>query len=159
MAAFESALGPIAWILHEGLRAIGGRLAIALFGDAAELLSDGAPRLRAVPGLSTGGGTAFAADALELATHTFDMTNPRRPRFAYVASNGDWYDTAAGVACIHELRAHGVPTIHVAIGCAPLSVDADRARKQRPQPTAREEAAQPTGACAAACTHHPRRRA
>jgi Mg-chelatase subunit ChlD len=126
MRAFEFALGPIAWILYEGLRAVGGRLAIALFGDGAELLSDGSTRLREVPGLSTGGGTAFAADALELAANRLDMTNPRRPRFAYVLSDGGWYDTAAGVARIRELRAHGVPTIHLAIGSAPLSVDADR---------------------------------
>jgi Mg-chelatase subunit ChlD len=126
MRAFESALGPIAWILHEGLRAVNGRLAIALFGDGAELLSDGATRLREVPGLSTGGGTAFAGDALELACGRLDMTNPRRPRFAYVLSDGGWYDTAAGVERIRELASHGVPMIHLAIGCAPLSVEADR---------------------------------
>src|SRR5205085_69532 len=85
---------PDAWILHEGLRTIGGRLAIALFGDGTELLSDGASRLREVPGLRTGGGTAFAGDALELASDRLDMANPRRPRFAYCLSDGGWYDTA-----------------------------------------------------------------
>ena len=126
MGAFEFALGPIAWILHEGLRAFGGRLAIALFGDGAELLSDGATRLREVPGIRTGGGTAFARDALELATDRLEMTNPRRPRFNYVLSDGGWYDTQAGVERIRALRAHGVPTIHISIGAEPLSVDADR---------------------------------
>jgi Mg-chelatase subunit ChlD len=126
MRAFEFALGPIAWILHEGLRAVNGRLAIALFGDGAELVSDGTTRLREVPGLSTGGGTAFAADALELATDRLDITNPRRPRFTYVLSDGGWYDTANGVARIRELAGQGVPTIHLAIGSAPLSVEADR---------------------------------
>ena len=32
MGAYEYALGPIAWILTDGLRQIGGRCAIALFG-------------------------------------------------------------------------------------------------------------------------------
>jgi Mg-chelatase subunit ChlD len=126
MAAFEFALGPIAWILHEGLRAFGGRLAIALFGDGTELLSDGARRLSQVPGICTGGGTAFADDALELASDRLDMTNPRRPRFIYMLSDGAWYDTRAGVERIRALRAHGVPTIHLSIGTEPLSVEADR---------------------------------
>jgi len=126
MGAFEFALGPIAWILHEGLRAFGGRLAIALFGDGAELLSDGATRLREVPGIRTGGGTAFAGDALELATDRLEMTNPRRPRFAYCLSDGGWYDTQSGVERIRELRVRGVPAIHISIGAEPLSVDADR---------------------------------
>jgi hypothetical protein len=124
--AFEFALGPIVWILHEGLRAFGGRLAIALFGDGAELLSDGAARLREVPGIRTGGGTAFAGDALMLASDRLEMTNPRRPRFIYVLSDGGWYDTQVGVERIRALRAHGVPTIHLAIETEPLSVEADR---------------------------------
>lgn len=41
MAAYEYALGPIAWILTDGLRQVGGRCATALFGTGAELLSDG----------------------------------------------------------------------------------------------------------------------
>ena len=41
MGAYEYALGPIAWILTDGLRQIGGRCAIALFGSSAELLTDG----------------------------------------------------------------------------------------------------------------------
>ncbi|MBE2318372.1 VWA domain-containing protein [Solirubrobacter sp. CPCC 204708] len=126
MAGYEYALGPIAWILTDGLRQIGGRCAIALFGSGAELLSDGSERLRLVPGIRTGGGTAFAGDALVAASDRLDMTNPRRPRFAYVLSDGGWYDTPAGVERIHWLADHGVPTIHIAIGIAPLSVEADR---------------------------------
>ena len=86
MRASEYALGPIAWILTDGLRQIGGRCAIALFGSSAELLTDGRERLRLVPGIRTGGGTAFAGDALVLASDQLDMANPRRPRFAYVLS-------------------------------------------------------------------------
>jgi len=126
MGAYEYALGPIAWIITDGLRQIGGRCAIALFGSSAELLTDGRERLALVPGIRTGGGTAFAGDAIVLACDQLEMTNPRRPRLAYVVSDGGWYDTPAGVERIRSLAAHGVPTVHLAIGCAPLSVEADR---------------------------------
>src|SRR3954452_7529842 len=90
MSACEGALGPICWILTDGLRRIGGRLATALFGNGAELLTDGARPLALVPGIATGGGTAFAADAIELATAPLELTNPRRPRFLYLLSDGGW---------------------------------------------------------------------
>ncbi len=54
------------------------------------------------------------------------MQNPRRPRFIYCISDGGWADTRAGVEKIRELSEHGVPTIHIAIGAEPLSVEADR---------------------------------
>ena len=38
MGAYEYALGPICWILTDGLRQIGGRCATALFGNSAALL-------------------------------------------------------------------------------------------------------------------------
>src|SRR5262249_22339545 len=78
------------------------------------------------PGVRTGGGTAFAGDAVEIASDHLEMTNPRRPRFLYVLSDGGWWDTPAGVERIHWLTGHGIPTIHIAIGAAPLSVEADR---------------------------------
>ena len=49
MSAYEYALGPIAWILTNGLRQIGGRCASALFGNGAELLADGAAPAAARP--------------------------------------------------------------------------------------------------------------
>ncbi len=54
------------------------------------------------------------------------MTNPRRPRFVYVLSDGGWADTQAGVGRIRWLAEHDVPTIHMSIGIAPLSVECDR---------------------------------
>ena len=65
-------------------RQIGGRCATALFGNSAALLSDGTRPLALVPGIRTGGGTAFAGDAIELVSDQLEMTNPRRPRFLYV---------------------------------------------------------------------------
>ena len=126
MGGYEYALGPIAWILTDGLRQIGGRCATALFGNSAELLSDGTRPLALVPGIRTGGGTAFAGDAIELVSDQVEMTNLRRPRFVYVLSDGGWADTRAGVERIRALAELGVPTIHLSIGIAPLSVECDR---------------------------------
>ena len=86
MGAYEYALGPICWILTDGLRQIGGRCATALFGNSVALLADGTRPLPLVPGIKTGGGTAFAGDAIELLCEHLEMTNPRRPRFVYVLS-------------------------------------------------------------------------
>ena len=126
MAAYEYALGPICWILTDGLRQIGGRCATALFGNTAALLADGTRPLPLVPGIKTGGGTAFAGDAIELLCEYLEMTNPRRPRFVYVLSDGGWADTQAGVSRVRWLAEHDVPTIHLSIGIAPLSVECDR---------------------------------
>jgi hypothetical protein len=43
-----------------------------------------------------------------------------------VLSDGGWADTQAGVQKIGWLAAHAVPTIHLSIGIAPLSVECDR---------------------------------
>jgi hypothetical protein len=125
MGGYEYALGPIAWILTDGLRQIGGRCATALFGNGVSLLADGSRPLAKVPGIRTGGGTAFARDAIELICDQLEMTNLRRPRFLYVLSDGGWSDTRAGVARIRALAELGVPTIHLSIGIAPLSVECE----------------------------------
>ena len=126
MGAYEYALGPICWILTDGLRQIGGRCATALFGNSAALLCDGSRPLALVPGIRTGGGTAFAGDAIELVSDQLEITNPRRPRFLYVLSDGGWADTRAGVQRIRWLAEHDVPTIHLSIGIEPLGVECDR---------------------------------
>ena len=41
MVVYEYALGPIVWILTDGLRQIGGRCATALFGNGVALIADG----------------------------------------------------------------------------------------------------------------------
>jgi len=126
MSGYEYALGPICWILSEGLRVVDGRLAIALFGNGMELLSDGAKPLKQVPGIRTGGGTAFGGDAIVEVSSHLDITNARRPRMLYVLSDGGWFDSKAGVEKIAWLREHGVPVLHISIGIEPLSVEADR---------------------------------
>jgi hypothetical protein len=126
MASYEYALGPIAWVLSTGLRELGGRLAIALFGNGAKLLTDGNEPLRLIPGIRTGGGTAFGADAISLCAEHLELDNPRRPRFLYCLSDGGWYDTEAGVKKIRQLRELGVPVVHISIAVPPLSVEADR---------------------------------
>jgi len=125
MHAYEPSLGPIAWVLSEGLREVGGRLAIALFGNSAELLSDGRRPLALVPSIRTGGGTAFASDAITLAAEHLELEDQRRPRFTYCLSDGAWSDTQTGVEKIRELQDLGVPVVHIAIGAyPPLSVEA-----------------------------------
>jgi hypothetical protein len=127
MRVWEGSLGPIAWILSEGLREIGGRLAIALFGNGAELLSDGSRPLPIVPGIRTGGGTAFASDAVCLTAEYLELENPSRPRWIFCLSDGAWSDTESGVKRIRELQDGGVPVVHIAIGAfPPLSVEASR---------------------------------
>ena len=126
MGGYEYALGPIAWILTDGLRQIGGRCATALFGNSVSLLADGRRPFSLVQGIRTGGGTAFAGDAIELVSDQLEISNPRRPRFVYVLSDGGWSDTRAGVDRIRRLAELGVPTIHLSIGIAPLSVECDR---------------------------------
>ena len=126
MSAYEYALGPICWILTDALRQVAGRLASALFGNSVSLLSDGTQRMSLVPGIRTGGGTAFAGDAIELICEQLEMTNPRRPRFLYLLSDGGFSDTQAGVARIRWLADHDVPTIHLSIGIEPLGVECDR---------------------------------
>jgi len=125
MGAWEGSLGPIAWVLSEGLREFGGRLAIALFGNSAQLLSDGSRPLPLVPGIKTGGGTAFASDAVCLTAQHLELENQRRPRWVFCLSDGAWSDTETGVKKIRELHDLGVPVVHIAIGGhPPLSVEA-----------------------------------
>ena len=158
MGGYEYALGPIAWILTDGLRQIGGRCATALFGNAAALLSDGSRPIALVPGIRTGGGTAFAGDAIELVSDQLEMTNPRRPRFVYVLSDGGWADTRAGVERIRGLAQLGVPTIHLSIGIAPLSVECDRITVITDPAQALDHIAADTVAALAARQRRPRSR-
>ena len=80
-----------------------------------------------MPGIRTGGGTAFAGDAIVLASDQLEMTNPRRPRFVYVLSDGGWYDTPrrrrSGSAGSPSTASRPSTS---SIGVAPLSVEADR---------------------------------
>jgi hypothetical protein len=126
MYAYEYALGPIVWIIDSGLRKVGGRMATALFGSGAELLSDGTQPMRNVPSIRTGGGTAFAGDAIVMCTDTLEMEDRSRPRLAYILSDGGWWDTAAGMEKIRWLGSIGVPTIHISLMIEPLSVLAAR---------------------------------
>ena len=97
MGAHEYALGPIVWILTTAFRAVGGKVATVLFGNAAALLSDGTEPMAKVPAIRVGGGTAFAGDAIAIGAGHLEMENRRRPRAVCILSDGGWYDTEAGV--------------------------------------------------------------
>ena len=126
MGAHEYALGPIVWIATTAFRAVGGKVATVLFGNAAALLSDGTEPMAKVPAIRVGGGTAFAGDAIAIGAEQLEMENRRRPRAVWILSDGGWYDTEAGVHKIRWLAELGVPTIHLSIGAEPLSVEASR---------------------------------
>jgi Mg-chelatase subunit ChlD len=126
MAVYEYALGPVTWILDTAVRMVGGRMATGLFGNSASLLSDGSQPMRLVPAIRTGGGTAFAGDAIEMCAEHLEMENMNRPRLAYIFSDGGWFDTETGVAKIEWLMSVGVPVIHIALLHEPLSVQASR---------------------------------
>jgi hypothetical protein len=126
MGAHEYALGPIVWIVTTAFRAVGGKVATVLFGNAAALLNDGTEPIAKVPAIRVGGGTAFAGDAIAIGAGCLDMDNRRRPRAVYIVSDEGWMDTSAGVRKIREFAELGVPTIHISIGIEPLSVEASR---------------------------------
>ena len=83
MGAHEYALGPIVWIVTTAFRAVGGKVATVLFGNAAALLSDGTEPMAKVPAIRVGGGTAFAGDAIAIGASHLEMENRRRPRAVY----------------------------------------------------------------------------
>ena len=116
MGAYEHALGPIAWILTDGLRQVGGASPPPCSATAPRCWPTAPQPLPTVPAISTGGGTAFAGDAIELVCEHLEISNHRRPRFVYVLSDGGWADTQAGVKKIRWLAEHDVPTIHLSIG-------------------------------------------
>ena len=120
--------GRSTWILDTGLQNFGGRLATALFGNGCELLSDGAKPLGKVPGNpDRRRHSVRRRRRRDWSATSSTWTNRRRPRFLYVLSDGGWYDTENGVASASAGCATlGVPTIHISIGIAPLSVEADR---------------------------------
>ena len=135
MAGYEYALGPIAWILTDGLRQIAGGCATALSGNSTRCRRRQKP-LALVP-VSAPAATAFAGDAVELVSGQLKITNPRRPRFVYVLSDGGWSDTRAGVERIRELSELGVPTIHLSIGIARAAQVRPHHRDHRSRPGAR----------------------
>ena len=55
-----------------------------------------------------------------------DDKPPPPPTSSTCSQDGGWADTQAGVARIRWLAEHDVPTIHLSIGIAPLSVECDR---------------------------------
>ncbi len=127
MNTYEYALGPVVWMLTEGFREFGGRLATMLFGAQAAVLADGTKAMPKVPGVRTGGGTMHADKALRIGADLLGLgTDPGRPDAVYIISDGDWYDTEDGLAAIGELRNAGVPILHVSIGRPPMGVEADR---------------------------------
>lgn len=127
MNAYEYALGPICWILTSAFAQLDARVATMLFGNGLEVLSDGTRQMELVPGIATGGGTAFAGDAIVRGAEMLEFgQDAHRPDMIYIISDGGWMDTKVGTAKIRELSEQGIPTMHISIVHEPLCVEAER---------------------------------
>ena len=141
MSAYEYALGPICWILTDALRQVDGRLATALFGNSASLLSDGTQRMRLVPGDPDGRRDRVRRrrDRARLRAAGDDQPAPPPLRLRAVRRRLV-SDTQAGVQRIRWLADHDVPTIHLSIGIEPLGGGVrPHPRHHRPRPGARPD--------------------
>ena len=105
------------WVLTNGLRQFGGRCAISLFGNSAALLCDGSRPLPLVPGIRTGGGTAFAGDAIGLSQSNSSSTTPAGPGSS-TCLRRRVVRHRAGRRPDPELREHEIPTSTSSIGIA-----------------------------------------
>ena len=82
--------------------------------------------LRLVPGIQTGGGTAFGGDAISLCAEHLEIDNPRRPRFLYVRQRRRLGMTPSGRGQDPRAARRWRTRVHISIGMPPLSVEADR---------------------------------
>jgi len=123
MSAAAPALSSVLYVLAHAIRSIGGRLCAAGFGDGFALIQGAAEPALGVPAIACRGGTAFLAEALSLCEDEVDLRSARRPRLAYVVSDGAWVDSVAATRRQRELREGGVALVHVGIAAAPQTHD------------------------------------
>ena len=125
MSRSAPALCSVLYVLGSAIRAIGGRLAAAGFGDGFALIQGAGEPVRGVAMISCRGGTAFLTEALGLCEDELDLRSARRPRLAYVVSDGAWVDAPASTRRQRELRGRGVALVHVGIDACPQTHDSD----------------------------------
>ena len=125
MTAPAPALASVLYVLGHAIRSIGGRLCAAGFGDGFSLIQGAAEPVLGVAAVPCRGGTAFLAEALGLCEGEVDLRSARRPRLAYVVSDGAWVDTEAATQKQRELCKRGVALVHVGIGAAPQTHDSE----------------------------------
>jgi hypothetical protein len=129
MGPYEGAIASVLWVTHTAVEEIGGRAAVALFGDEAELLCPPARRLTRVPVVSAVGGAEDVGEAIELVRGVLPLSDPRRPRLLVLVGDGAWVSRPwleAGERNIAELRANGCAVVSVGIEGEPVPHGEDK---------------------------------
>jgi len=123
MGPYEGPLASVLWVTHSAVEAVGGRSAVALFGDEAKMLCPPARRLTRVPVVSAVGGAEDVGEAIELLRAALPLEDSRRPRLLVLIGDGVWVSRPwleAGERNIAELRAAGCAVVSVGIGREPV---------------------------------------
>jgi len=122
MRAFEGPIASVAWVVHSAVEQVGGRAAVSLFGDEAELLCRPGHRLGEVPEVSAVGGSEDVGEGIELLRAVLPLSDRRRPRLLFLVGDGCWTSAPwgeAGERNITELRASGCGVVSIGIGSEP----------------------------------------
>lgn len=122
MGPFEGPLASISWVTHAAVEQVGGRAAVSLFGDEAELLCRPGHRLAEVPEVSAVGGSEDVGEGIELLRAVLPLADRRRPRLLFLIEDGCWTSrpwAEAGERNIAELRARGCGVVSIGIGTEP----------------------------------------
>lgn len=101
---------------------VGGRAAVALFGDEAELLCGPGRRLTEVPEIEAVGGSEDVGEGIELLRAALPLHDRRRPRLLFLIGDGYWTSkpwAEAGERNIAELLAVGCGVVSTGIGSEP----------------------------------------
>lgn len=124
MSPYEGPLASVLWVTHSAVEEIGGRSAVALFGDEAKMLCPPGRRLSRVPVVSAVGGAEDVGEAIELLRAALPLGDSRRPRLLVLIGDGVWVSRPwleAGERNISELRAAGCAVVSVGIGRDPVA--------------------------------------
>lgn len=122
MGPFEGPIASVAWVVHSAVEQVGGRAAVSLFGDEAELLCRPGHRLGEVPEVSAVGGSEDVGEGIELLRAVLPLSDRRRPRLLFLIGDGCWVSAPwaeAGERNIAELRASGCGVVSIGIGSEP----------------------------------------
>ncbi len=122
MGPFEGPIASVAWVVHSAVEQVGGRAAVSLFGDEAELLCRPGHRLGEVPEVSAVGGSEDVGEGIELLRAVLPLSDRRRPRLLFLIGDGCWTSAPwaeAGEHNIAELRACGCGVVSIGIGSEP----------------------------------------
>lgn len=118
----EGEICSVLWVAHSAVEQVGGRAAVSLFGDEAELLCGPGRRLGEVPVISALGGSEEVGEGIELLRAVLPLSDRRRPRLLFLIGDGYWTSepwAEAGERNIAELRAAGCGVVSAGIGTEP----------------------------------------